>query len=330
MEALGTARLAEEIPAGRAISTVVPRAAIMEALEGRDEAPELVLDLTKRCDGNEERGSVAIGFTPDDLERLLAEATGDGVILTFDGEDLARAFDDVEAHGFRERALVLAVAAAGAVGTSAAIANAAPMPISQLDGPQPAATAPAQVSDAASGGGYTAPASPADSMVTDASSAGGYTGVSGTDRMVTDASSGAGYAAQGAAADSMVTDASSGAGYAAQGGAADSMVTDVSSAGGYAAASAGGAADSMVTDASSGAGYAPPAAAASAADAMRTDVSSAGGYGAGVGTTGELSGPMLHVGGATTTDELLIGGALLAIAGAAFAAKRQTGSPRPA
>jgi hypothetical protein len=256
MDGLGTARLQDEVSSAHAIATIVPRAQIVEALGEPDEPPELLLDLRWREGGGDARTSVALGFSHDDLERLLAETTDDGIVLTFDGDELAMVFEDVEAHGLRERALVFAVAATGAIGSSAAIANAAPLPVTALDGPQPAAVTPAQVSDAASGGGYAAPVQ-------------------------------------------------------ATAGSADRVVTDASSGGGYAAGSV---------------------ASATGADAMRTDVSSAGGYGTSVGTTGEVSGPMLHVssGGVGTTSELLIGGAILAIAGAAFAGRRHTGSARPA
>jgi hypothetical protein len=138
MEALGTARLADEVPAGRAISTLIPRARLMEELGRPDETPELVLDLWRRTDASEDQASVAIGFTRDDLEQVLARSTGDEIVLTFDGAELTQAFDDVEAHGLRERALVFAVAFAGALGSSAAIANAARVPVTQLDGTQPA------------------------------------------------------------------------------------------------------------------------------------------------------------------------------------------------
>ena len=77
-----------------------------------------------------------------DLEQLLAEAQGDQIVLTFDREALARATDDVEAHGLRETALILAVAAtAAAGGAQAASAEPGAMlggaaPITQSAGPE--------------------------------------------------------------------------------------------------------------------------------------------------------------------------------------------------
>jgi hypothetical protein len=62
---------------------------------------------------------VALGWQPDELERLLQTTSGDEIPLTFDEGALQRLLDeDVEAHGVRETAAVLAVvgglAAAGA------------------------------------------------------------------------------------------------------------------------------------------------------------------------------------------------------------------------
>jgi hypothetical protein len=84
----------------------------------------------------------------------------------------------------------------------------------------------------------------------------------------------------------------------------------------------------MVSDAASGAGYAAPATdAGTAAGGSVTDVSSAGGYGP-VATTGS-SGQFLDIHQPSTTDGLIAGGILLAIAGATFATRRP-GAARPA
>ena len=122
METLGTARLTAEIPAERAVTTIVPREEIAGALHAPDRSPELYLDVTR----GEERGTIGISWSPDELERLL-EGTGDDIVLTFDRHELETVFDDVEAHGLREKALVFAVAAAGALASGATIANAAPI-----------------------------------------------------------------------------------------------------------------------------------------------------------------------------------------------------------
>jgi hypothetical protein len=122
MEMHGTARLAEEIPAERAVATLVPRDEIAGALADPANSPELYLDVTR----GEEEGTIGISWSYDELEQLLADAQGGDVVLTFDRDELQTIFDDVEAHGLREKGLVFAVAAVGALGSGATIANAAP------------------------------------------------------------------------------------------------------------------------------------------------------------------------------------------------------------
>ena len=121
MEMHGMARLAE-IPTERAVTTLVPRDEIAGALADPAHSPELYLDVIR----GEEEGTIGISWSHDELEQLLADATGDDVVLTFDRDELQTIFDDVEAHGLREKGLVFAVAAAGALGSGATIANAAP------------------------------------------------------------------------------------------------------------------------------------------------------------------------------------------------------------
>lgn len=297
MESLGAARLAKEIPAERAVATIVPREEITAVLRDLESEPELYLRMTG--DGFEEDDPNMIGMTwsRDDLQQLLERAAGDEIVFTFDRDELAEALlADVEGHGLRERAVVFAVVAAGALGTGAGIANAMP---------------------AGDDGGaivtQVAPAAPAG-RVTDVSSAAGYLTAEGqADNLVSDAASGAGYAATGS------------------GTAAGSMVTDASSAAGYTApAAAASASDTMVSDAASGSGYtAPAASAASSADSLRTDVSSSGGYGTAT-STDTSGGGMLSINAPSTTDGLVAGGILLAIAGATFASRRHTGTARPA
>jgi len=120
MEPLGTATLTNDIPAARAVTTIVSREAIADAL--RETSPELYLDL----EHGDERNTIGISWSHDELEQLLNRTTGDDILFSFDRDELQLVFDDVEAHGFRERALVFTVAVAGALGSSAAIANAAP------------------------------------------------------------------------------------------------------------------------------------------------------------------------------------------------------------
>ena len=305
METLGAARLAKEIPAQRAVATTVRRDEITAVLQDRDATPELFLRVTSGgSEGSDAPNVIAMTWARDELERVLDRATGENVVLTFDRDELSQALGDVEAHGMRERALVFAVAATSALGTGATIANA--MPTGDDAGPvvtsiAPAVSADSMVSDAASGSGYTAAAAPTEApaagSVTDVSSAGGYTAPA--------------VQAEAPAAGS---------------------VTDVSSAGGYTAPAAAATSelDSMVSDAASGSGYTAPAAdtGASGAASRVTDVSSAGGYGT-VTATGSSGGFLdIHQPGGTT-DGLIAGSILLAIAGATFASRR-SGTARPA
>ena len=138
METLGAARLAKEIPAQRAVATIVPREEITAVLQDPDADPELYLRIS---DESDESNVIAMSWSRAELEQLLEQATGDQIVLTFDRDELAVALGDVEAHGMRERALVFAVAAAGALGTGVGIANA--MPTGDEGGPAVTQVAPA-------------------------------------------------------------------------------------------------------------------------------------------------------------------------------------------
>jgi hypothetical protein len=307
VETLGAARLAKEIPAQRAVATIVPREEITAVLQDPDSDPELYLRISgEGFSESDDSNVIAMSWSRAELEQLLEQATGDQIVLTFDRDELAGALGDVEAHGIRERALVFAVAAAGALGTGVGIANAMP--------------------SGDEGGPVVTQVAPADLRVTDASSAAGYATAGVADDVISDAASGAGYVAPAAAADSLVTDASSAAGYTAatDASASDAIVSDAASGGGYTAPVA--AQDAMLTDASSAAGY-TAAAEGSAADTMRTDASLSGGYGP---VDSGSSGSLFAVHAPSTTDGLLAGGILLAITGATFASRRHTGTVRPA
>jgi hypothetical protein len=83
----------------------------------------LDLDRVEAPDSGEvtAHARLALDWDKDSLDQLLALADGDEIGLLFDERELARAFDDVEAHGLRQRAAVVAVAvaAAGASATPA-------------------------------------------------------------------------------------------------------------------------------------------------------------------------------------------------------------------
>ena len=110
------------------LSTTISRSAVEEALR-LEEPPELVLDVT----GPAGERSIAVSWKRDDLERLLHEATGDSIQLTFDRAALEQAFaDDVEAHGLKQKAAILAVAVAAAAGVAG---GAQAMPMGSGSGP---------------------------------------------------------------------------------------------------------------------------------------------------------------------------------------------------
>jgi len=111
-----------------AITATIPRDEIEAALSS-DLPAELFLDV-KRPSGeaDAEERTLSVAWEKSDLERLLAGAEAEAITFSFAYEDLERAFEtpDVEAHGLRERALILTVAAAAATGGGAAAASAAP------------------------------------------------------------------------------------------------------------------------------------------------------------------------------------------------------------
>src|SRR5215207_3839365 len=118
------------VPASDVIDGVtasIHRSEIEAVLDAKELPIELVLDVKRLSDGESaEAHTVAVSWERSELERLLGEAQGDEVVLTFDRETLRRTIeDDVEAHGFREVALALAIAGTAATG-AAATASAEP------------------------------------------------------------------------------------------------------------------------------------------------------------------------------------------------------------
>ena len=94
----------------REIQATVPRAEIEDVLRSKDGEPELVIDVTRG--GEADARTLRLAWDQGELEELLRKADGDNVTLAFDGSELERALGaDVEAHGLRETAVVLAVAA---------------------------------------------------------------------------------------------------------------------------------------------------------------------------------------------------------------------------
>jgi hypothetical protein len=124
---------------GRGVSTTIAR---NEVQRDRDSGGEMerVLDVSRVADDAEvEAHTVAVALDPTDLEDLLRADEGEEIGLQFDAEELEAALADaeVEAHGLRQKAAVLAGAA---VGVGAFAGHAAAQPTSDVGG-RPAAAA---------------------------------------------------------------------------------------------------------------------------------------------------------------------------------------------
>ena len=123
-ERTGTIHLVESRdPGARSLVTTISRSEVEHALQG-DEGVDLVLDVERlAADGDgRENERIALAWTPEDLERLLAMSSADEITLTFDEEEV-RGFldDDVDAHGVRVKlAALTAVAGMAAVGAGGA------------------------------------------------------------------------------------------------------------------------------------------------------------------------------------------------------------------
>ena len=110
-----------------AIGTVVARAEVADAAAGTEFPATLLLDLDRveAAEGGEvtAHARLAVDWDRETLERVLSSTDDEEIGLWFDERELAQAFDDadVEGHGLRQRAAVIAVAvtAAGASATPA-------------------------------------------------------------------------------------------------------------------------------------------------------------------------------------------------------------------
>jgi hypothetical protein len=180
-EARSTVRLAEGVPfdvSTRGVTATLRRSEIEQAARSEDDSVELLLDVTRGHGADVEAHSLAVEWSQADLDRLLREAgDGDEVTIAFDRDEIGAEIDadtDVEAHGLREKALVLSVvavsalstagaaqampAAAGPGGTAAAVASAAaPTPVqppaTTIGGAASASTAASDASPATTIGG---------------------------------------------------------------------------------------------------------------------------------------------------------------------------------
>lgn len=99
------------------IGAVFTRQEIAEAASAKEFPATLLLDVDRvERDGGTSQARVVVDWDKETLEQLLASTQEQDIELWFDEHQLAMAFDDVEGHGIREKAAVLAVAvvAAGA------------------------------------------------------------------------------------------------------------------------------------------------------------------------------------------------------------------------
>ncbi|HST18091.1 MAG TPA: hypothetical protein VLK36_10510 [Gaiellaceae bacterium] len=303
---------------------------IRDVLHEADATPELTLDVVAG-DGSPEHGTISMTWSRSDLEKLLDGASGDDVVLTFDRNELTAALGDVESHGMRERAAVFAVAVVGAIGVSAAAANAQVVG-GEGGGPASAAVTAPAFTDASSTGGYAAP-SQSDAaaalqsrsqalneeygLTADAQSA---TAALETRSLAMDEQAAAGDAASGA----MVTDASSTGGYAApsQGDDAAALQARSQALNEEYGLTSGPQAAARALEARSVGMDEQAAVSDSAAAGIVTDASTGGGYAA--PPTASVGGGGFELQAPSTDDALLAGAALIVIAGAAFAARRGT------
>ena len=129
-ELLTRAQLVGYDPALAAIGTVVPRAEFAETAARGEFPATLLLDLDRVEVGDGDGAAharIAVDWDKDTLEELLASTEDERIALWFDEHELAQAFDDVEAHGLRERAAVLAIAVtATAASATPALARTVP------------------------------------------------------------------------------------------------------------------------------------------------------------------------------------------------------------
>ena len=146
------ARLVETPPsAERGVTATLSRSDIEETLKSADGPALLTLDIARRTgdEGDVEAHTLEVELEKLDLEEILRTATGDAIELRFDGTELDQALDsDVDAHGLRQKALILSVAVATAAGVAG---QARAMPVVEGGGAATAAVA-APMSDVVSGG----------------------------------------------------------------------------------------------------------------------------------------------------------------------------------
>jgi len=144
-ERSGTIRLVEPTrdSEARGLVATVSRTEVEKALRSDEGPVDLLLDVERATSEGRETQRIALGWEPQDLDRLLETTDASEISLTFDEGELQRLLDeDVEAHGMRETLAVLTVAAGmAAAGAGSAFAS----PVSDGALPSGAATPAAQV-----------------------------------------------------------------------------------------------------------------------------------------------------------------------------------------
>jgi hypothetical protein len=287
----------------------ISRAAAEDALREGDGPVELTFDVVRAGGATE---AMSMMLDRPDLERTLQWADGDELALVFDPGELERAIEgeEVEAQGLRETAAVLTVAVAAIAGT-AGVASASAGGASGTGYVVPAGSTAAIVNDAgavgASGTGYVVPAGSDEAIVNDA----GAVGASGT-----------GYVVPAGSDEAIVNDTApvgaSGTGYVVPAGSDEAIVNDTAPVGasgtGYVvpAGSDEAIVDSAGAIGASGTGYVIPA---GGTEAIVNDAVNA------VPAAGDDSTLSSRDVGAIGT------GAILLVAGAAFAATRTKRRP---
>ena len=124
MDDLRTRAQLVDLDRAGAIGTVFSRAEIAETAAGAEFPATLLLELDRVEAGGTAQARVAVDWDQESLEQLLASTDDQQIELWFDERELALAFDDVEGHGLRQKAAVLAVAVAAAgVSSSPAFAR---------------------------------------------------------------------------------------------------------------------------------------------------------------------------------------------------------------
>jgi len=150
MEVQSKARLVETPPsAERGVTATLSRSDVEETLKSADGPAMLVLDIARKGDeGEVEAHTLEVELEKPDLEEILRTSAGDAIELRFDGTELEQALEaDVDAHGLRQKALILSVAAATAAGVAG---QASGMQVVEGGGGGGVAAAP--ISDVMSGG----------------------------------------------------------------------------------------------------------------------------------------------------------------------------------